>query len=820
MSDTNKDINNELNIENNENAPIVKPKSKKESIFNLTVKKITKSTKKKDEMPKDEEKSDSEENPKVKKKTAKEKVVKEKAPKEKPTAKKPVKEKNAKPKPQEIEKKPTKKAKEDNTAEDIELKESAESIEAVEVIETMVTVDNTDVIESTESIENTENIPEPEIKVDDKKKKSTKEKGVKEKAIKKKPVKEKAPKEKIEKNKKSKEMPKEKSIEEQPEDKPEKKSANKKKDAPKAEKKAPPKKEKPKNEKKPTAKPEKKTNEKWSIKQLGGYLFAKMLRGGASELHAKADEVNKLNVFPVPDGDTGDNMTMTIESGVASLDNIDTDDLAEVLKVASRGMLLGARGNSGVILSQFFAGMAKGLENVETADATKLAHALELGVQQAYTSVMTPTEGTILTVAREAVEYAVSRVTKKSTVQTLFSDLVNEMNASLQRTPEILPILGEAGVVDSGGAGLLYIIDGLNRVLNGEDLEDNENSVLPQVKKTPTTDANFGPDSKMEFGYCTELLVQLMNRKMKDNPFDLDALKLYLASYGDSIVAFQTESIVKIHVHTLRPDKIMRYMLKFGDFISVKVENMSLQHSEIIEKDEADTIADAPKEMPKKKYGIVAVSNGDGISNLFKELGADQIVDGGQTNNPSTNDFIAAFDKINAENIFVFPNNGNIIMAAGQAAEIYEKAKVYVVPSKSIGAGYVAMSSMGFDFSEPDDLMVEAKEAIDRITAAYVSPAVRDADMNGLHITDGDTMGIIGKEIVISGPDKMVSTYGLIDILLTETDRFMITIFHGKDATIEERDQLAEYMLNTYPLVEAYYVDGGQDIYPFLFVAE
>ena len=545
-----------------------------------------------------------------------------------------------------------------------------------------------------------------------------------------------------------------------------------------------------------------------------------MLRGGASELHAKADEVNKLNVFPVPDGDTGDNMTMTIESGVASLDNIDTDDLAEVLKVASRGMLLGARGNSGVILSQFFAGMAKGLENVETADATKLAHALELGVQQAYTSVMTPTEGTILTVAREAVEYAVSRVTKKSTVQTLFSDLVNEMNASLQRTPEILPILGEAGVVDSGGAGLLYIIDGLNRVLNGEDIDDNEDSVLPKVKKVPTTDGSFGPDSEMEFGYCTELLVQLMNRKTKDNPFDLDALKLYLASYGDSIVAFQTESIVKIHVHTLRPDKIMRYMLKFGDFISVKVENMSLQHSETIEKDDTDTTNDTPTEMPKKKYGIVAVSNGDGISNLFKELGADQIVDGGQTNNPSTNDFIAAFDKINAENIFVFPNNGNIIMAAGQAAEIYEKAKVYVIPSKSIGAGYVAMSSMSFDFSEPDDLMTEAKDAIDRITAAYVSPAVRDADMNGVHITDGDTMGIIGKEIVISGPDKMVSTYGLIDILLTDTNRFMITIFHGKDATTEERDQLAEYMLNTYPMVEAYYVDGGQDIYPFLFVAE
>ncbi len=592
----------------------------------------------------------------------------------------------------------------------------------------------------------------------------------------------------------------------------EKKPAAEKKSAKKVEKKpAAEKKSAKKVEKKPKA--EKKTNEKWSINQLGGYLFAKMMRGGASELRANAEEVNKLNVFPVPDGDTGDNMRMTIESGVASLENIDTDDLAEVLKVASRGMLLGARGNSGVILSQFFAGMAKGLENVETADAEKLAHALELGVQQAYGSVMTPTEGTILTVAREAVEYAVRRVNSKSTVQTLFADLVSEMNASLQRTPEILPILGEAGVVDSGGAGLLYIIDGLNRVLNGEDVEDSEDVILPATKPVSVSEGSFGPDSKMEYGYCTELLVQLMNRKMEEYPFDLDALKLYLANYGDSIVVFQTDSIVKIHVHTLRPDKIIRYMLKRGDFISVKVENMSLQHTEL-------EAAEQPKEEPKKKYGIVAVSNGAGISDLFRQLGTDQIVEGGQTNNPSTNDFIDAFDKINAENIFVFPNNGNIIMAAGQAAEIYEKAKVYVVPSKSIGAGYVAMSSMSFDFSEPDALMAEAEDAISRVTAAYVSPAVRDADMNGVHVTDGDTMGIIAKEIVISGPDKMVSTYGLIDILLKDHNKFMITVFFGKDATTEERDMLSEYMTLTYPDVEAYYVDGGQEIYPFLFVAE
>lgn len=640
--------------------------------------------------------------------------------------------------------------------------------------------------------------------------KAEKEKAEKQKAEKAKADKEKAEKQKAEKAKAEKEKAEKKKIEKA---KAEKEKADRKKaEKEKIQKK---KTEEKNNDKKKATKD--RSNEKWNIKQLGGYLFAKMMRGGASELRANAEEVNKLNVFPVPDGDTGDNMSMTIESGVASLDNIDTDDLAEVLKVASRGMLLGARGNSGVILSQFFAGMAKGLENVEKADAKKLAHALELGVQQAYTSVMTPTEGTILTVAREAVEYAVSRVNSKSTVQSLFADLVKEMNASLERTPEILPILSEAGVVDSGGAGLLYIIDGLNRVLNGEDIEDADFEHVPKPKAAPVDSSSFGPDSEMDFGYCTELLVQLMNKKVKDNPFDLDALKLYLANYGDSIVAFQTESIVKIHVHTLRPDKIMRYMLKFGDFISIKVENMSLQHTEL--KDNSNESA-VKEEEPKKKYGIVAVSNGEGISSLFRELGTDQIVEGGQTNNPSTHDFLDAFEKINAENIFVFPNNGNIIMAASQAAEIYEKAKVYVVPTKSIGAGYVAMSSMSFDMSEPEGLMEEAQEAIARVTSAYISPAVRDADMNGVHVTEGDTMGIIAKEIVISGPDKMASTYGLIDILLAGGDKFMITIFYGKDASIEERDRLAEYMLETYPLVEAYYVDGGQEIYPFLFVAE
>ena len=572
--------------------------------------------------------------------------------------------------------------------------------------------------------------------------------------------------------------------------------------------------------KKSKSTPAKKTNEqkkdkKISLKNLGGLLFAKMMRGGASELRANAEEVNRLNVFPVPDGDTGDNMSMTIDSGVASLNNIETDDLAEVLKVASKGMLLGARGNSGVILSQFFAGMAKGLENVETANSKELGHALELGVEQAYGSVMTPTEGTILTVAREAVEYAVSRITPRSTVQTLFADLVKEMNASLERTPDILPALSEAGVVDSGGAGLLYIIDGLNRVLNGEEIDADFEPITMPTRSAPVENT-FGPDSEMTYGYCTELLVQLLNKKTDIQAYNIDALKLYLSKIGDSIVVFKTDSIVKIHVHTMTPERVLAYMRKVGEFISVKIENMSIQHTEL--KNDDDAAQD--EQMPTIKNGIVAVSNGPGIEALFRELGANEIVHGGQTNNPSTSDFIDAFKKINAENIFVFPNNGNIVMAASQAAEIYEEAKVYVIPAKTIGAGYAALSSMNFDTSTPEELMAEADEAISRVTSAYVSPAIRDADMNGVHVNEGDTIGIVNKEIVVSAPDKKTATTALIDHLLKDGDKFMLTVFVGTDATAEEGAMLEEYVRATYPEIEIYTIDGGQEIYPYVFVAE
>lgn len=592
--------------------------------------------------------------------------------------------------------------------------------------------------------------------------------------------------------------------------------------------------EKPKTEKK---KETKKSASKKSrgLKRLGGMLFAKMAKGGAAELRSNADEVNKLNVFPVPDGDTGDNMRMTIESGVAAIENLDTDDLAAVTQALSKGMLLGARGNSGVILSQFFAGVSSGLKKSEAADPRTLGAALEMGVKQAYTTVMTPTEGTILTVAREAVEYAVSRITESSTIKSFFGDLVKEMYASVERTPELLPALKEAGVVDSGGAGLFYIMDGLNRVLNGEEIAADEPASQKSAAPVASTEG-FGPDSVMTYGYCTELLVQLQNSKCDIDAYDIDGLRAFLAELGDSIVAFKTDSIVKLHVHTFTPEKVLTKMREVGEFITIKIENMSLQHTSLVEEEKASEGAAAPmgefsknlkessekeeKTAPvSKKNAVVAVSNGEGIDALFRELGADETVSGGQTNNPSAQDFLDAFEKINAENIFVYPNNSNIFLAANQAAGIYEKAKVHVIPSKSIGTGYVALATMDLSSDNPEQIVEAANAAIASVVCGYVSPAIRDTQMNGIEIKNGDTIGIIGKEIIVDDPDRSTAALELASVMLKD-GRYMMTIFRGKDAEVGECSALEAKINEAFPDVEIYTIDAGQEIYPYIFVAE
>ena len=546
-------------------------------------------------------------------------------------------------------------------------------------------------------------------------------------------------------------------------------------------------------------------------KHLGGKMYAEMVKGGAAQLRANAEEVNNLNVFPVPDGDTGDNMSMTMEGGVAALQSFESESISEVAAKMSQGMLLGARGNSGVILSQFFDGIGKGLAECDNADAKALAEALKMGVKQAYAAVMTPTEGTILTVARESVEFATSRINDDTTIADIFSDLLKEMYTSLQHTPELLPQLKEAGVVDSGGAGLFYVMQGCYKILLGEEIEGG--SELPAPKTNTIDFSKFGPDSEMTYGYCTELLLQLQNAKCDIEAFDENIIKEFLISVGDSVVAFKTGSIIKIHVHTKTPDKVLEFCRRYGEFLTVKIENMSVQHSELSDEGKPK------KPRVAKEFGTVAVASGDGIDKLFRELGVDCIVHGGQTQNPAAQDFLEAFKEVGAHHIFVFPNNGNIVMAAKQAAQLYDGGEIHVIESKDLGMGYAAISAMNFQSGNPERITETFVEAMSMVSTGFISPAVRDAELDGVHIEAGDFIGFVGKSMKVSCKNMIESACALLDDML-KNEAYIITAFIGKDASEEDVSALEEWLAQEYPDIEFYTVDGGQDVYPFIFVVE
>lgn len=546
-------------------------------------------------------------------------------------------------------------------------------------------------------------------------------------------------------------------------------------------------------------------------------MFASMVRGGAAQLRSNAAVVNNLNVFPVPDGDTGDNMSMTIEGGVAAIDGIQSDSLADVTKKLSEGMLLGARGNSGVILSQFFAGLTKGFAKHQKANAQVVGAAMQEGVKQAYASVITPTEGTILTVAREAVEYAVSRLTEHSTLVTLFSDLIKEMYNSLQRTPDLLAALKEAGVIDSGGAGLFYIMQGFYKILIGEEIDD---SALPTPGKAPAVDFSaFGPDSEMVYGYCTELLLQLQSSKVDVEAFDEKIIVNFLKTVGDSIVAFKTGTIIKLHVHTMTPEKVLAFCRQFGEFLTMKIENMSVQHSSTVIEEDSGKTDTKNTARPLREHGTVAVASGDGLEDLFRKLGVDEVVRGGQTNNPSAKDFLDAFERVHAKNIYVFPNNGNIIMAAKQAGQLYTDGKVHVIESRDLGQGYAAISSLNFETDDPAQITEALTEAMSAVTTGYISTSIRDAELGGVHIECGDYIGFVGKEMKVSRKDKVGAATELLE-KMGIAERYLITTFVGTDALTEDITELESWVAENYPDVEFYTADGGQEVYPFIFVVE
>ncbi len=542
-----------------------------------------------------------------------------------------------------------------------------------------------------------------------------------------------------------------------------------------------------------------------STYKLTGRLFADMIVGGASNLSINAETVNDLNVFPIPDGDTGENMALTMRGGLAAAKNA-SDNLADASSSIAQSMLLSARGNSGVILSQFFAGIAEGFTGVDAADAEIAGKAFLRGVEKAYQAVIKPTEGTILTVAKDASHAAENHV---QNMEDFFVAFIDEAKRSLTRTPDLLPILKEAGVVDSGGAGLVYIAEGMLRALRGETPELAGN-ILPTEQAELNFDA-FGPDDEMKFGYCTELLLRLQNAKVEPEVFDISVIIDYLQNIGDSVVAFKTDSIVKIHVHTMTPEKVLSFCHNFGEFLTVKIENMCLQHNE--------AIGETKNDEPMKDYAVVTVASGEGIKETFLELGADVIVEGGQTDDPSAEDFLRAFDKAHAKTIIVLPNNGNIILAAKQAAELYKESEVIVIHSKTIGDGYAALSMLDLDAGSTEDIVEQLNDAIQGVITAEICQSVRDVSLNGITVKRGEYIGFTGKEMLVCSPQRAEAVIKCAEKLDMSEHEILILI-RGKDTDEQEADVIAKKINEIHPSVEIFKIDGMQEIYDYILVAE
>lgn len=553
---------------------------------------------------------------------------------------------------------------------------------------------------------------------------------------------------------------------------------------------------------------------------IGGREFAEMLRGGASKLAVHRTDVNDLNVFPIPDGDTGDNMLMTFGSGAEAAKSAG-ERLAEKAGAAARGMLLGARGNSGVILSRIFSGITKEFSELDSADSGDLMRGMSAGVDEAYGAVSVPVEGTILTVFRDAVTYANARAKEHGgDINAYFDDLLSEMERSLERTPTLLPILSEAGVVDSGGAGLLYIFEGMRDALLGRIEAQGTATVSPSAANAPDFSL-FGPDSTLEYGYCTEFLLRLQSGKTEIAAFDTDSLVRELQTLGgDSIVAFREDSIVKVHVHTKRPGEVLSLCQKYGEFLTLKIENMTLQHHGALERgDNAQTtLAKNVAKKRKKKTGTVAVAAGDGLRETFLSLGTDAVVDGGQSMNPSTSDFLDAFRKANAERIFVFPNNGNVILTAKQAADLYDDADVYVIPTHTVGEGYVALSMMDTE-AETEEILSAATELASEVTTGCVSRASRDADAGGICVHGGDFIGFVGDEIRADEKTRNGAALALAATLPMEACGAMLLLV-GADTADEEAQELCRTLESTYPHTEFIMIDGGQPVYDYMMVLE
>lgn len=544
------------------------------------------------------------------------------------------------------------------------------------------------------------------------------------------------------------------------------------------------------------------------MRSINADLLKKMLVSAANNLYNHFPEIDALNVFPVPDGDTGTNMSMTLENGAKEIEKKDFDDVYTLAVAFSRGLLMGARGNSGVITSQIFRGFANSLQGKKSIDATLLSEAFKNGSAVAYKAVMRPVEGTILTVIRESSSALYDYAKDEDDIEKCMKHIVSEAKSSLKRTPDLLPVLKEVGVVDSGGAGLVKILEGMAHALDGKVIKRKEN-----VSST-NSDAQKHVDHD-EFGYCTEFILRLDPNNKK--PFVESRFKSVLLSYGNSLVVVHDEEFVKVHVHTLTPGAVLTFGQSFGEFMKIKVENMTEQHTSLTEKSEEGVVESVEEEFhePTKELSMVAVAAGKGIEESFKELGVEQIITGGQTMNPSIDDIINAIKATDAKNVFVFPNNSNIVMAALQAKDIlHEEINVIVVQSKTIPQGIAAVSQFSPDLSAEENL-ANMKEVINHIRTCEITYAIKDTEMNGVQIKKDNFMAIADKKVLCCEAKAERALYISLKKMIKD-DNYLATIFVGEGVEDKVITKINKDLHELYPNMEFDIKRGDQPVYSYL----
>ena len=537
---------------------------------------------------------------------------------------------------------------------------------------------------------------------------------------------------------------------------------------------------------------------------LDGITFRNMCKGGLDAILAVEKKINGLNVFPVPDGDTGTNMKLTLEHGVN--DSYDTKNVGEFSKKLARGMLLGARGNSGVILSQLFKGISKHLKNFESITAMDYKDALIQAYKTAYEAVIHPTEGTILTVARLGIENIKDKITNATSFEELFELYIASMKDILAETPEMLPVLKEAGVIDSGGCGLIVIYEGMNAILLGKEVPH----ILSVNEEKKNDEVLFNEDSVLEFGYCTEFILQLQRSKCDIDSFSLDDFISYLETKGDSIVALKDESIVKVHVHTMTPGDILNEAQRYGEFVTFKMENMSIQHNEVIK--------EKKEKMPHKHIAYIAVAQGEGFKNLYKDFGCDIILDGGKTMNTSAEEFLNAMDILDADEIIILPNNKNIHLAAEQAKNIKDPSHIHILHTNSLVEGYFAFSLM--DTVDPDiDINLQIENMISGIENVHtfgVTMAVKDSSYNGISITRGEYISVLDGDIIYTSNSKQEAVSLGLKKVPNIDEKEIIILFKGKNLDDLEAESIEELLSCEYDNAQVGTIEGDQDTYGVL----